>query len=104
VLLKAAADPVERCGEAESGVVGGLTTKNHLVCDGKGRALAFILAPGQVADTIMMAATLEQIRVPIGRGRSTRLIPQRSRRSVTTKQSRSVTDVLRQIRHLCPET
>jgi transposase len=48
---------------------GGLTTKNHLVCDGKGRALAFILTPGQAADTIMMAATLEQIRVPIGRGR-----------------------------------
>lgn len=25
---------------------GGLTTKNHLVCDGRGRALAFILTPG----------------------------------------------------------
>ena len=48
---------------------GGLTTKNHLVCDGKGRALAFILTPGQTADTIMLAATLEQIRVPAGRGR-----------------------------------
>lgn len=48
---------------------GGLTTKNHLVCDGKGRALAFILTPGQTADTSMLAATLEQIRVPVGRGR-----------------------------------
>ncbi|WP_349309008.1 IS5 family transposase [Microbacterium sp. MM2322] len=48
---------------------GGLTTKNHLVCDGKGRALAFILTPGQTADTIMLGATLEQIRVPAGRGR-----------------------------------
>jgi transposase len=46
-----------------------LTTKNHLVCDGKGRALAFILTPGQAADTSMMATTLEQIRVPVGRGR-----------------------------------
>jgi transposase len=46
-----------------------LTTKNHLVCDGKGRALAFILTPGQAADTSMLAATLEQIRVPGGRGR-----------------------------------
>lgn len=42
---------------------GGLTTKNHLVCDGRGRALAFILTPGQAADTSMLAATLEQIRV-----------------------------------------
>ncbi len=48
---------------------GGLTTKNHLVCDGKGRALAFILTPGQTADTSMLAATLEQIRVPVARGR-----------------------------------
>lgn len=45
---------------------GGLTTKNHLVCDGKGRALAFILTSGQTADTIMLAATLEQIRVSTG--------------------------------------
>lgn len=37
---------------------GGLTTKNHLVCDGKGRALAFIITPGQAADTSMLAATL----------------------------------------------
>lgn len=43
---------------------GGLTTKSHLVCDGRGRALAFILTPGQAADTSMLPATLEQIRVP----------------------------------------
>ncbi len=48
---------------------GGLTTKNHLVCDGKGRALAFILTPGQAADTSMLAATLSEIRVPGARGR-----------------------------------
>jgi len=48
---------------------GGLTTKNHLVCDGKGRALAFILTPGQPADTSMMSATLEQIRAPGTAGR-----------------------------------
>lgn len=46
-----------------------MTTKNHLVCDGKGRALAFILTPGQASDTSMLAATLEQIRVPVSRGR-----------------------------------
>lgn len=48
---------------------GGLTTKNHLVCDGRGRTLAFVLTPGQAADTSMLIATLEQIRVPAGRGR-----------------------------------
>lgn len=46
-----------------------MTTKNHLVCDGKGRALTFILTRGQAADASMLIATLEQIRVPVGRGR-----------------------------------
>ncbi|MEE2033985.1 IS5 family transposase [Rhodococcus chondri] len=51
---------------------GGLTTKTHLVCDGRSRALAFILTPGQVADTSMLAPTLGQIRVPgaVGRPRT----------------------------------
>lgn len=42
---------------------GGLTTKNHLVCDGKGRALAFVVTGGQVADSSMLTTTLEQISV-----------------------------------------
>ena len=33
------------------------------MCDGRGRALAFILTPGQAADTSMLAATMEQFRV-----------------------------------------
>ena len=48
---------------------GGLTTKNHLVCDGKGRVLAFVVTGGQVADTSMLATTLEQISVAGARGR-----------------------------------
>lgn len=48
---------------------GGLTTKNHLVCDGKGRPLAFLLTPGQSADTSMLIPTLEQIHVPGHTGR-----------------------------------
>lgn len=50
---------------------GGLTTKTHVVCDGKGRALAFILTGGQVPDTVMLAETMDQIRVPqlVGRPR-----------------------------------
>jgi hypothetical protein len=36
---------------------GGLTTKTHLVADGKGWALAFVLTGGQVADTTMLPDT-----------------------------------------------
>lgn len=48
---------------------GGLTTKSHLVCDGRGRALAFVLTPGQAADTSMLVDTLGQIRVAGSAGR-----------------------------------
>ncbi|MFG1813315.1 IS5 family transposase [Kribbella sp. NPDC049174] len=48
---------------------GGLTTKTHLLADGKGRALAFILTGGQVADTTMLPATLDEIRVTGASGR-----------------------------------
>ena len=48
---------------------GGLTTKSHLVCDGKGRVLAFVVSGGQVADTSMLATMMEQISVPGARGR-----------------------------------
>ncbi|MFD0997621.1 IS5 family transposase [Pseudoclavibacter chungangensis] len=48
---------------------GGLTTKNHLVCDGKARALAFLLTPGQAADTSMLIDVLCEIRVPGRTGR-----------------------------------
>jgi hypothetical protein len=34
-----------------------LTTKTHLVADGMGRALAFVLTGGQVADTAMLPDT-----------------------------------------------
>lgn len=43
-----------------------LTTKNHLVCDVEGRALAFLLTPGQATDTSMLIDTLSEIRV-VGR-------------------------------------
>ena len=40
-----------------------MTTKNHLVSDGKGRALAFVLTPGQAADTSLLTLALSQVRV-----------------------------------------
>ena len=49
---------------------GGLTTKLHLVCDGRGRPLGMVITGGNVNDTTMMPAVLEDIRVPRdGKGR-----------------------------------
>jgi hypothetical protein len=49
---------------------GGLTTKLHLVCDGRGRPLGMIITGGNINDTTMMTAVLEGIRVPrAGKGR-----------------------------------
>ncbi|MGJ5827199.1 transposase [Streptomyces ossamyceticus] len=49
---------------------GGLTTKIHLACDGKGRPLAILLTPGQRHDSVCARPLLERIRVPrIGLGR-----------------------------------
>ncbi|CAM5444410.1 IS5 family transposase [Streptomyces purpurascens] len=43
---------------------GGLTTKVHLACDGKGRPLAILVTPGQRHDGICARPLLERIRVP----------------------------------------
>ncbi|WP_406420118.1 IS5 family transposase [Streptomyces sp. NBC_01614] len=43
---------------------GGLTTKAHLACDGKGRPLAILLTPGQRHDSVCARPLLERIRVP----------------------------------------
>ncbi|MHA5023706.1 IS5 family transposase [Streptomyces sp. SD35] len=49
---------------------GGLTTKIHIACDGKGRPLAILLTPGQRHDSVCAGPLLERIRVPrIGLGR-----------------------------------
>jgi transposase len=49
---------------------GGLTTKIHLACDGKGRPLAVLVTRGQRHDSICARPLPERIRVPrTGRGR-----------------------------------
>ena len=50
---------------------GGLTTKFHLACDGKGRPLSIVITPGQRHDSTQLAPVLAGIRVPRpgGRGR-----------------------------------
>jgi transposase len=50
---------------------GGLTTKFHLACDGKGRPLSVVITPGQWHDSTQLESVLDGIRVPrpVGRGR-----------------------------------
>jgi transposase len=57
----------ERLGRSR----GGLTTKFHLACDGKGRLLSVVMTAGQRHDSTQLAALLDGIRVlrPGGRGR-----------------------------------
>jgi transposase len=56
----AGAAPDEALGRSR----GGLTTKLHLACDGRGRPLAVVLTPGQRHDSTQLAALLDAIRVP----------------------------------------
>nr|WP_318206183.1 IS5 family transposase [Streptomyces sp. SCL15-4] len=52
---------------------GGLTTKIHLACDGRGRPLALLITPGQRHNSICAQALLDRIRVPrTGPGRPRR--------------------------------
>src|SRR5215212_10782444 len=50
---------------------GGLTTKLHTICDGRGRNLATRLTPGQDADTSELVGLVDAVRVarPGSRGR-----------------------------------
>lgn len=48
---------------------GGLTTKIHLACDGKGRPLSLMITPEQRHDSTQLIAVLDAIRVPRPDGR-----------------------------------
>ncbi|MET8940343.1 IS5 family transposase [Streptomyces rubiginosohelvolus] len=49
---------------------GGLTSKIHLACDGRGRPLGFVVTGGNTNDCTRFTAVMEAIRVPrIGPGR-----------------------------------
>jgi len=48
---------------------GGLSTKIHLACDGRGRPLSIVLSPGQRHDSAFLGPVLQGIRVPRPRGR-----------------------------------
>ena len=52
---------------------GGLTTKVHLACDGRGLPLAVVLTPGNVNDSTVFDAVMDELRVPrTGTGRPRR--------------------------------
>ncbi len=49
---------------------GGLTTKLHLACDGRGRPLSVVLTPGQRHESTQLGSMLDAIRVArLGTGR-----------------------------------
>ncbi|MGO4749632.1 IS5 family transposase, partial [Streptomyces sp. 2MCAF27] len=48
---------------------GGLTTKIHLACDGRGRPLAFVLTAGQAGDAPAFTEVMARLRVSRRRGR-----------------------------------
>ncbi|MFC7891717.1 IS5 family transposase [Streptomyces sp. NPDC057381] len=50
--------------EPDDHALGGLTTKIHLACDGKGRPLAILVTPGQRHDSVCARPLLERIRGP----------------------------------------
>lgn len=54
---------------------GGLGTKIHHACDGKGRPLAFLIGPGQGSDSRMFQHVLEAINVPRQGARRSRTHP-----------------------------
>ncbi len=66
-----AEDPApEAAGQALGRSRGGLTTKVHLACDGRGLPLAVVVPPGNVNDSTVFDAVLEELRVPrAGAGR-----------------------------------
>ncbi|MFV0131615.1 IS5 family transposase [Streptomyces sp. HMX112] len=60
-------------GQALGRSRGGLTTKVHLACDGRGLPLAVVLTPGNVNDSTVFDAVLDAVRVPrSGAGRPRR--------------------------------
>jgi transposase len=83
---------------------GGLTSKIHLACDGRGRPLSIVVTAGQRHESMQLEAVLDAIRVPrVGAGRPRK----RPERLIADKgySHQSCRDLLRKrgIRHTIPE-
>jgi transposase len=48
---------------------GGLTTKFHLACDGRGQPLSIVITPGHRHDSTQLQTVLDGIRIPRASGR-----------------------------------
>ena len=83
---------------------GGLTSKIHLACDGRGRPLSIVVTAGQRHESMQLEAVLDAIRVPrVGAGRPRK----RPERLIADKgySHPRCRDLLRKrgIRHTIPE-
>jgi transposase len=86
-------------------VAGGLTTKLHTVCDGRGRNLATRLTPGQDADTTQLVGLVDQVRVarPGGRGRPRQRPDHLTGDKAYSSRANRAALRARRIRHTIPE-
>jgi transposase len=100
----APADPGKPPASAGT-VTGGLTTKLHTICDGRGRNLATRLTPGQDADTSELVGLVDAVRVarPGGCGRPrTRVADLTGDKADSSRTNRAALRA-RRIPHTIPE-
>ncbi|WP_307618731.1 IS5 family transposase [Streptomyces sp. V3I7] len=83
---------------------GGLTTKIHLVGDGRCRPLALLITPGQWGDAPQMIPVLDRVRVPRAGGGHPRTRPDHlgGDRAYSSRRNRRYLR-RRQIKHTIPE-
>jgi transposase len=84
---------------------GGLTSKIHLACDGRGRPLSIVVTAGQRHESMQLEAVLDAIRLPrVGAGRP-RKRPERLIADKGYSHPSCREDLLRKrgIRHTIPE-
>lgn len=62
-------------GQALGRSRGGLTTKIHLACDGRGLPLAVVVTPGNVNDSTVFDTVMDELRVPRTGARRSRRRP-----------------------------
>jgi transposase len=84
---------------------GGLTTKLHTLCDGRGRNLATRLTPGQDADTSELVGLVDAVRVarPGGRGRPRTRVAHLTGDKAYSSRANRVALRARHIPHTIPE-
>ena len=84
---------------------GGLTTKLHTICDGRGRNLATRLTPGQDADTLQLVGLVDAVRVvrPGGRGRPRKRVDHLTGDKAYSSRANRAALRARHIPHTIPE-